>query len=92
MRKYFLLTAFGKDRPGIVSGVTQVLFEQRGNLEDTTMTRLGGEFCMMVVVSFLAPATAEKIAKRAARQIEGSRRSPGLQKAPALDGMGLELE
>ena len=30
----FLLTAFGKDRPGIVAGVTRILYELGGNIED----------------------------------------------------------
>jgi glycine cleavage system transcriptional repressor len=51
MKNYFLLAAFGKDRPGIVAGVTGVLFEHGANLEDASMTRIGGEFSMMLVMS-----------------------------------------
>lgn len=48
--QFFLLTAFGKDRPGIVAEVTRVLFELGGNIEDASMTRLGGEFAMTLIV------------------------------------------
>lgn len=34
------MTAFGKDRPGIVADVSQVLYENGCNLEDSTMTLL----------------------------------------------------
>ncbi len=54
MSRTWILTALGKDRPGIVAGVTKLLFELGCNLEDSAMTRLGGEFAVMVV--FTAPA------------------------------------
>ena len=34
MKSYFLLNAFGKDRPGIVAGVTEALVRLGGNIED----------------------------------------------------------
>ncbi len=48
----YLIVAFGKDRPGIVAAVSRVLFEGGANIEDASMTRLGGEFAMMLVASF----------------------------------------
>lgn len=42
--------AFGPDRPGIVAAVTGVLAERGGNLEDSAMTMLQGQFAMMIVV------------------------------------------
>ncbi|HSO20332.1 MAG TPA: ACT domain-containing protein [Desulfosarcina sp.] len=38
MAQRFIMTAFGKDRPGIVADVTEILFENGRNLEDTSMT------------------------------------------------------
>ena len=49
-----MLTALGQDRPGIVAHVTKILYERGCNLEDSAMTRLGGEFAVMLV--FWAPA------------------------------------
>jgi len=45
-----MLTAFGQDRPGIVASLAEGLYELRCNIEDTCMTRLRGEFAMMVMV------------------------------------------
>ena len=54
MPRRWILTALGKDRPGIVAGVTQVLYDRGCNLEDSAMTRLGGEFAIML--AFAAPS------------------------------------
>ena len=62
-KPFFLLTAFGKDRPGIVAGVTKVLFDLGANLEDASMTRLGGEFSMMLVTALPAGTSAAKLQK-----------------------------
>ncbi len=46
MDNRFIMTAFGKDRPGIVADVTRILFENGCNLEDTAMTKLADEFTL----------------------------------------------
>jgi glycine cleavage system transcriptional repressor len=51
MEKKFIMTAFGKDRPGIVADVTQLIYEHDCNLEDSTMTRLSDEFTMIFLFS-----------------------------------------
>ncbi len=63
-RAFYLLTAFGKDRPGIVAGVTKVLLDLGGNLEDASMTRLGGEFSMMLVTALPSSVSSSTIDKR----------------------------
>jgi glycine cleavage system transcriptional repressor len=45
-----LITAAGKDRPGIVASLTRILYEAGCNIEDTSMTRLRGEFAMILMV------------------------------------------
>jgi glycine cleavage system transcriptional repressor len=62
-KNYFLLTAFGKDRPGIVAGVSKILFDLGGNIEDASMTRLGGEFSIMLVTALPSEASAAKLDK-----------------------------
>jgi glycine cleavage system transcriptional repressor len=47
----FAISIFGRDRPGIVAAVTRVLADAGCNLEDTSMTILGGHFAMMLVIS-----------------------------------------
>lgn len=49
MEKTFLMTAFGKDRPGIVADVTEVIYDTGCNLEDTSMTRLADEFTLVLL-------------------------------------------
>ncbi len=44
------VTAFGADRPGIVAAVAEVLRDRGGNVEDSAMTILGGQFAMMLLV------------------------------------------
>src|SRR4051812_44407631 len=49
MTNHYLLWANGEDRPGIVAAVAKVLFRIGGNLEDSTMMRLGSEFAMYLI-------------------------------------------
>lgn len=51
MTKRWVITALGQDRPGIVSGVTEALYQTGCNLEDSAMTRLEGEFAIMLIFS-----------------------------------------
>ncbi len=44
-----MLTLVGEDRPGIVAGVTQALFDGGCNLGETSMMRLGGVFTIMMM-------------------------------------------
>lgn len=62
MRRW-IVTAFGKDRPGIVAGVTKVLYQFGCNLEDSAMTRLEGEFAIMLIFSTTTTMTAERLEK-----------------------------
>jgi glycine cleavage system transcriptional repressor len=50
MRKRFIVTAFGEDRPGIIADVSGLIFENGCNLEDSTMTTLSDEFAMIFLV------------------------------------------
>ena len=51
MQSRYIMTAFGKDRPGIVADVTQLLYESHCNLEDTTMSMLSDEFTINLLFS-----------------------------------------
>jgi glycine cleavage system transcriptional repressor len=42
--------AIGEDRPGIVAKVTEILFKNGFNIEDSSMTRLNNEFTIMLIV------------------------------------------
>ncbi|HSR12355.1 MAG TPA: ACT domain-containing protein [Thermodesulfobacteriota bacterium] len=51
MKRYYALSVIGKDRPGIVAEVSGLIYDCGGNLEDSSMTRLGGQFAMLVLLS-----------------------------------------
>ena len=51
MPKKFLLTAFAKDRPGIVADLSRVIYENGYNLEESSMTNLAGEFAILLLLS-----------------------------------------
>ncbi|MCS6999136.1 MAG: amino acid-binding protein [Aquificaceae bacterium] len=59
--KFFMLSLFGKDRPGIVAGVSKALYELGMNLEDSSMTRLNGEFTIMLIVGSDRDISAEEV-------------------------------
>ncbi|PLX85156.1 MAG: hypothetical protein C0617_05585 [Desulfuromonas sp.] len=49
MESRYIMTAFGRDRPGIVADVTKILYENGCNLEDNTMTLLVDEFTLILL-------------------------------------------
>lgn len=55
------LTFIGKDRPGIIAGVSRALFETGGNIEDTTMTILEGQFAMILLAALPHPPAEKKV-------------------------------
>lgn len=61
MEKKFIMTAFSKDRPGIVADVTEVLYEHGCNLEDSTMTNMLDEFAIILLFSGQGNGLEEKL-------------------------------
>ena len=61
MAHRWIVTALGKDRPGIVAGVTKILYQLGCNLEDSAMTRLAGEFAIMLIFSIPARLNVERL-------------------------------
>lgn len=51
MTNKYCLTTIGKDKPGIVSTVSKVLFDNNCNIEDSSMALLGGEFAIILILS-----------------------------------------
>ncbi|MFZ4580108.1 MAG: glycine cleavage system protein R [Myxococcota bacterium] len=54
---HFALTLIGRDRPGIVARLTQILYQRGANLADSSCTILGGQFAMILIVSHPTVAT-----------------------------------
>jgi glycine cleavage system transcriptional repressor len=59
-----IITAVGPDRPGMAHAVAHILFESGCNIEDTTMTRLSGQFSMILAVSPPAEVSLEALTRR----------------------------
>jgi glycine cleavage system transcriptional repressor len=51
MRRWVILSAVGRDRPGIVADLAQLVYDCEGNLEDSRMTILGNEFAAILLCS-----------------------------------------
>ena len=61
MEKKFIMTAFSKDRPGIVADLTEALYENGCNLEDTTMTSILDEFAIILLFSGKGEGLEERL-------------------------------
>ena len=48
---YFALTIIGRDRTGIVSQVTEILYRLGCNIADSSCSILGGQFAMLLIIS-----------------------------------------
>ena len=51
MRRWFAMSAIGRDRPGIVADLADLIYECDCNLEDSRMTILGSEFAVLLLLS-----------------------------------------
>jgi len=61
MPSNIILTFTGPDRVGLVEAVTKIMLDQGGNVETSRMTRLGGAFAILMLVS-IADASAAALA------------------------------
>ncbi|MFO0660788.1 MAG: ACT domain-containing protein [Polyangiaceae bacterium] len=62
--QFFVLTALGPDRPGLVAEVTKFLDAHGVNVEDSRMAVLGAEFAIMMLISGSEESVA-KVAREA---------------------------
>jgi glycine cleavage system transcriptional repressor len=71
MKKWIALSAIGKDQPGIVAALTKVFYDYGCNLEDSSMTRLKGDFAILLLISLpdsLSPPDLQTAIEPVARQ------------------------
>ena len=52
-KKWFILSALGPDKTGIVDEVSRFLYESNCNIEESRMAVLGGEFAIILLASGL---------------------------------------
>lgn len=46
-----VISAIGSDHPGIVNELSQLIVQNNGNIDDSRMTVLGGEFAIILLIS-----------------------------------------
>ncbi|MFC1557799.1 ACT domain-containing protein [candidate division KSB1 bacterium] len=51
MQDKFIIFVIGKDRTGIVAGVSEILYKNKFNIEDSSMTILEDHFAMILIIS-----------------------------------------
>jgi glycine cleavage system transcriptional repressor len=61
MEKKFIMTAFSKDRPGVVADITEAIYENGCNLEDSTMTSILDEFAIILLFSGKGDSLKEQL-------------------------------
>lgn len=67
MSSRYIMTAFGKDHPGIVADVTCLLYENGCNLEESTMTLLADEFTLSLLFSCQQEYIEEQLTRECRR-------------------------
>ncbi len=67
MNRWFLLSAIGHDRPGLVAELAQLVYDSDANLEDSRMTILGSEFAVILLCSSTAEGSGERLSLGAKR-------------------------
>jgi glycine cleavage system transcriptional repressor len=63
MRNWFILSAVGRDRPGIVADLAQLVYDCEANLEDSRMTILGNEFAAILLCSGSSSDLEQRLAE-----------------------------
>ena len=51
MNKNLVITALGNDKPGIVNELSKAILDKGGNITESRMMALSGEFAMMLLVT-----------------------------------------
>lgn len=89
---HFALTIIGRDRPGIVSQVTEILFQTGCNIADSSCSILGGQFSMILIISHPEYENRESFGDAFAPLEEGNLSvflrtlMPGGEQRPELEG------
>jgi glycine cleavage system transcriptional repressor len=61
MRDWFILSAIGRDRPGLVADLAQLIYDADANLEDSRMTILGSDFAVILLCSATSTESQDAI-------------------------------
>ncbi len=69
MRRWFILSAIGRDRPGLAAQLAQLVLDCDASLDDSRMTILGSDFAMILLCSSSSDEAADRLAV-GAKQLE----------------------
>lgn len=61
MKTYYILSAVGRDRPGMMAEISEVIFECGGNIEDSSMGLLRNHFTLLLLFSTGREEVAQKL-------------------------------
>ena len=78
MSNKYLLTAFCEDRPGIVADISQLIYENDCNLENSAMTNLAGEFAILLLFSSLSTEDEKELQTKLAAECRRLEREKGI--------------
>ncbi len=67
MRRWFVLSAIGRDRPGLVAELARLVYDCDANLEDSRMTILGSDFAVILLCSSSDEDCGDRLAVGAKR-------------------------
>ena len=73
MKSWYAMSAIGKDRPGIVADLAELIFDHGCNLEDSSMTVLGSEFAVLLLFTGEGTDLEERLSA-GCKRIEWERR------------------
>src|SRR5262245_60900831 len=73
MKRWFALSAIGRDRPGIVADLAGLIYESDCNLEDSSMTILGTEFAVLLLLTGEAEGIEQRLSA-ACKRLEWEKR------------------
>jgi glycine cleavage system transcriptional repressor len=73
MKRWYALSAIGRDRPGIVADLAELIYDCDCNLEDSSMTILGSEFAVLLLLSSTS-TEAERLLASACKRLEWEKR------------------
>lgn len=78
MPHQYILTAFSKDRPGIVADITRIIYENNCNLEESAMANLAGEFALIFLFSPLSSSNGDDLEDLLAKECRRLERDQGI--------------
>ena len=73
MKRWYAMSAIGRDRPGIVADLAELIYECDCNLEDSSMTILGSEFAVLLLLTGEGDGVEQHLSA-ACKRVEWERR------------------